>query len=243
MDYSKNLKLRLYRNIKQGFMVEHVLSIFAECRIAFSRLRLSWHYLGIEVGRCTAGDTSGRGALYHCSKIDEEVQFLTECCKYVSLSKDMFDSVVLSNPAISMLGNKEMFIALLISNDLNVLVAVGKFAIWPGNVNSIVNYAVLFYIYFFFNFFSDDICICSDTFWLHVNKILVILLPIWMMWPMPNFKDWSWPLEAICRLLDQCFNFFPGESRGHCWELLPLLQKPYRHWGWVGVKSYILLTY
>ena len=52
MDCGKKLKLRLYRNIKQGFMVEPHLHInVAKYKIAISRLRLSLHHLGIEVGR------------------------------------------------------------------------------------------------------------------------------------------------------------------------------------------------
>ena len=57
---------------------------------------------------------------------DDEVHFLTECNKCDKLRKDTFDSLLASHPFILRHDNKETFIGLMTSNDLNVLVAVGK---------------------------------------------------------------------------------------------------------------------
>ena len=103
----------------------------AKYRIAISRVRLSSHHLGIEVGRYARPvmPMEKRPCIECKGKIDHEVHFLTECNKYDKFRKDMFDSLRASHPFILGLDNKETVIELMtsISNDLNVLVAVGKF--------------------------------------------------------------------------------------------------------------------
>ena len=121
----------MYKHIKQDYRIEPYLYIHvAKYRIAImiSSVRLCSRHLGIEVGRYAQPVIPMEKRLCNECKgqIDDEVHFLTECNKCDKLRKDIFDSLRASHPFTLRLDNKKTFIELMTSN-LNVLVATGKF--------------------------------------------------------------------------------------------------------------------
>ena len=125
-----NPKLRLYKSIKNSFGIEPYLYINVEkYRVAMSRLRLSSHNLGIEVGRHVRPMVPvDKRLCVECEgEIDDEVHFLTVCKKYKSIRKDMLEQVCIGNPLVAQLRGRELFLELLTAQDLDTLVCVGKF--------------------------------------------------------------------------------------------------------------------
>jgi hypothetical protein len=129
-DCIKNPKLRLYKEIKESFDVEPYLYINVEkYRVALSRLRLSSHHLGIEVGRHARPiiPADQRFCTTCTDKIDDEIHFLIECQKYQGLRSKMFTSLNSLMPTFPNLSNKEKFVNLMNTDNVEILVHVGKF--------------------------------------------------------------------------------------------------------------------
>ena len=97
MDSSSNRNLRLYKHIKQDYRIEPYLYInVAKYRIVISRLRLSSHHLGIEVGSYARPVIPMEKRLCNeCTgRTEDEVHFLNERNKYDKLRKGLFDSLL-----------------------------------------------------------------------------------------------------------------------------------------------------
>ena len=131
-DCSKNPKLRLYRDFKCDFNVEPYMYInVSKYRIAISRLRLSSHHLAIEKGRHAKQKMpiERRFCTSCLDKIDDEIHFLIECKKIQKLRKHMFNTILsqVSDFNIRNSNSKNNFLEIMLSDNLEVVVAVGKF--------------------------------------------------------------------------------------------------------------------
>ena len=100
-------------------------------RIAISRLRLSSHHLAIETGRHAKPKIpiERRFCTFCLDKIDDEIHFLIECKKYQILRKHMFNTILsqVSDFNIRNSNSKNFFLEIMLSENIEVLVAVGKF--------------------------------------------------------------------------------------------------------------------
>ena len=125
----KMKKLRTYRRIKLNFGLEHYLENINDkaIRKCLSSFRISAHRLRIERGRYVRENIEDRLCLL-CKTIDDEKHFLCHCAKYESQRALLYDTCKLKDlHVISKIDPEETFINLLTSNDMEVIIAVGKF--------------------------------------------------------------------------------------------------------------------
>ena len=134
-DSDRNPKLRLYKHVKSVFAPELYLYIHIEkYRFALSRLRLSSHHLAIEKGRHARPIIPAH--LRFClscntNVIDDETHFLIECPKFQNIRDHMLRTVIPLMPGFGNSSSQEKLIKLLTSQDIIILIAVGKF-IWSA---------------------------------------------------------------------------------------------------------------
>ena len=128
----KNSKLRLYKEIKYTFMPEPYLFFnIPKFRYAISRLRLSSHHLEIETGRYTRPLTPANQRFCAAcpGKVGDEYHFLTECVSHSENRNILFDEIKRDIPNFLTQANKEKFISILTSQNMNVLLSLAKFIV------------------------------------------------------------------------------------------------------------------
>jgi hypothetical protein len=91
---------------------------------------LSSHHLGIETGRHARAiiPADQRYCNLCPSKIDDEIHFITNCCKFQTLRNQMFTLASERIPIFDQLNNREKFLEVMTTEDMDLLVAVGKYA-------------------------------------------------------------------------------------------------------------------
>ena len=128
----KNSKLRLYKEIKYTFMPEpYLFFTIPKFRYAISRLRLSSHHLEIETGRYTRPLTPANQRFCAAcpGKVGDEYHFLTECVSHSENRNILFDEITRYIPNFLTQANKEKFISILTSQNMNVLLSLAKFIV------------------------------------------------------------------------------------------------------------------
>jgi hypothetical protein len=129
-DSGKHPKLRLYKETKQEFSPEYYLFLnIPKYRYAISRLRLSSHHLPIETGRHSRPITpSHLRFCQHCpGKLGDEIHFVTECVKYTDLRCVLYSHAQDLIAEFNSMCNREKYISLIACDDMDVLIALGKF--------------------------------------------------------------------------------------------------------------------
>ena len=126
----KNPKLRLYKEIKQEFIIEPYLYInIPKYRHALSKLRLSSHHLEIETGRHSRPivPSEQRYCITCKDTVGDEIHFLTECTKHRDLRNKLYDDVSPLIPNFANMSNIEKFKTIMSHADIDVLFHVAKF--------------------------------------------------------------------------------------------------------------------
>lgn len=124
-------KLRTYKEVKQHFKLESYLNLKSyDLRKKISQFRLSAHMLRIERDRYSKTYTrpSERICLQcDMKKVEDEHHFLLECTKFQSLREQMFETAETMNIHFRAYNNKEKFLWLNTSENIELLSELGKF--------------------------------------------------------------------------------------------------------------------
>ena len=129
-DLTNNSSLRTYRQLKSDFKIEPYLTHVKnyKFRNALSRLRVNSHLLEIERGRHTKPITPVEKRLCsHCSVVETEFHFVTECLSYETDRHILFSSISNKFPEFAQLDNICKFKFMLTFPDEELLSSVGKF--------------------------------------------------------------------------------------------------------------------
>ena len=129
-DLTNNSSLRTYCQLKSEFKLDPYLIHIKnhKYRNALSRLRVNSHLLEIERGRHTEPKTPiERRLCSHCSVVETEYHFVTECLSHDIDRQILFSSISNRFPEFSQLDNICKFKFMLTFPDEELLSSVGKF--------------------------------------------------------------------------------------------------------------------
>ena len=126
----KNPSLRTYCQLKIEYKLDPYLALIKnyKYRNALSRLRVNSHLLEIERGRHTNPLTPvERRLCSHCSVVETEFHFVTECLLYETDRQTLFSNISNKFPDFLNLDNVCKFKFILTFPDEELLSSVGKF--------------------------------------------------------------------------------------------------------------------
>jgi hypothetical protein len=121
-------KLRSYRMFKIVYECEPYLKCISDFNIRqiMCKFRISNHRLKIETGRFNNTPLEERNCTL-CNTLENEIHFLTECKKFDTLRKELYDSINEVSTNFMELENTEKFIYMLSTCDENIIRKIGKF--------------------------------------------------------------------------------------------------------------------